>query len=69
MVSLLSLWLPIVLSAVIVFLASSIIHMALGYHANDFQPLAKEDEVAAALRAFDIPPGDYAMPRATSMAE
>ncbi|MEO8503163.1 MAG: hypothetical protein ABI609_04620 [Acidobacteriota bacterium] len=68
MVSLLSLWLPIALSAVIVFLASSIIHMALGYHANDFQTLAKEDEIMAALRPFEIPPGDYSLPHASSMA-
>ena len=68
MVSLLSLWMPIVLSAVIVFAASSLIHMVLGYHANDWQGLAKEDEIMAALRPFDIPPGDYCLPRASSMA-
>ena len=69
MVPLVSLWLPIVLSAVFVFLASSIIHMALGYHANDWRKLAKEDEVMAALRPFNLAPGDYMMPRASSMAE
>ena len=30
------LWLPIVLATVLVFVASSIIHMALGYHAADW---------------------------------
>ena len=68
MVSLVSLWLPILLSAVAVFVASSIIHMVLGYHRSDFRKLPKEDEVMAALRPFDIAPGDYAMPCAGSMA-
>lgn len=64
----LSLWLPIVVSAVFVFVASSIIHMALGYHRSDLRPLPREDEVMEALRPFAIPPGDYGMPRAGSMA-
>jgi hypothetical protein len=68
MVSLVSLWLPILLGAVFVFVMSSIIHMFLGYHAGDWRPLPKEDEVMAALRGFDIPPGDYLMPRAGSAA-
>jgi hypothetical protein len=67
MVSLASLWLPIVLSAVFVFLVSCIIHMVLGYHAGDWKQLPREDDVMAALRPFDIPPGDYCMPRAGSM--
>ena len=67
MVSVMSLWLPILLSAVIVFVASSIIHMLLTYHRNDFLKLTKEDEVMEALRPFNIPPGDYAMPCAGSM--
>lgn len=67
MVPITSLWLPILLSAVIVFVASSVIHMALGYHKNDLLRLPKEDEVMAALRPFNIPPGDYGMPKPASM--
>src|SRR5258706_797541 len=67
MVSLVSLWLPILLSAVFVFVASSIMHMVLRYHSNDFKTLPKEDEIMDALRPFEIPPGDYAMPHAGSM--
>jgi hypothetical protein len=67
MVSMLSLWLPIVLSAVLVFVASSVIHMVLGYHASDFDRVPAEDDVMAALRG--IPPGEYAMPKASSMKE
>lgn len=69
MVALSELWLPIVLSAVLVFLASSVIHMALSYHAGDFRAVPKEDEVMAALRGFSIPPGDYMMPKPGSMQD
>lgn len=65
MVPILSLLLPILLSAVLVFIASSIIHMFLGYHANDFAGLPDEDAVRAALRP--VPPGDYVVPWAGSM--
>jgi hypothetical protein len=68
MVSILSLGWPIFWSAVFVFAASSIIHMALRYHSRDLQRLPHEDEVMEALRRFDIPPGDYGMPLAGSMA-
>jgi hypothetical protein len=68
MVSLTSLSIPILLSAVIVFVASSIIHMVLGYHRNDLRRVPKEDELLAALRGLDLPPGDYAVPHAGSMA-
>jgi hypothetical protein len=66
-VPLMSLWLPIILSAVFVFITSSIIHMFLGYHANDFKVMPGEDQVMEALRKLNVPPGDYAMPRAGSM--
>ncbi len=61
-----SLWLPILLSAVIVFVASSIIHMVLAYHRTDFGKMPDEDKVIEALRPFDIPPGDYVLPCAGS---
>jgi hypothetical protein len=69
MVSLTSLWLPVVLSAVGVFMASSIVHMVLRYHHNDFKKLPAQDEVMDALRKFNIPPGDYLMPCASAPAE
>jgi hypothetical protein len=62
MVSVLSLLVPILVSAVLVFLASFVIHMLLPYHRNDFGQLAREDDVMAALRPFNIPAGDYLMP-------
>lgn len=69
MVPVLSLWLPIVLSAVAVFFVSSIIHMLLRYHNTDYAPVPDEDGVMDALRPFNIPPGDYALPRPKDMAD
>jgi len=59
MVPAISLWLPILLSAVTVFLASSVIHMVLTYHRSDFKGLPSKDQVMDALRAFNIPPGEF----------
>ena len=57
------LWLPILLSAVIVFIVSSLIHMVLPWHKSDYPKLANEDKVMDALRPLAIPPGDYMVPR------
>lgn len=62
MVPLLSLAIPILLSAVIVFAASSIIHMVLTYHRSDYGRLPKEDDVQEMLRRLNVAPGDYAIP-------
>jgi hypothetical protein len=69
MTSLMSLWLPILLSAVFVFIASSIIHMVLPWHRTDYRPMPNEGPIMDALRPFAIPPGDYMVPRPASMAE
>lgn len=65
MVSLTSLWLPILLSAVIVFITSSVIHMALKYHKHDYDKSAKEDGILDALQG--VPPGEYFLPHMTGM--
>ena len=67
MTGLSALWLPILLSAVLVFVASSIIHMVLPWHKGDYLTLPNEDKVMDALRPFAIPPGDYMVPRPASM--
>ena len=59
MVSLANLWLPVLLSAVIVFFASSIIHMVLPYHRSDYKKLPDEDNVRAALRAAGLGRGFF----------
>ena len=63
MTGLSALWLPILLSAVLVFVASSLIHMASPWHKSDFPKMANEDQVMDALRPLAIPPGDYFFPR------
>jgi hypothetical protein len=65
MVSLANLWLPILLSALIVFLASSIIHMLLPYHRSDYKKLPDEDNIRAALRAAGLARGLYHFPYCT----
>jgi len=62
MVSLTALWLSIVLSAVIVFVASSIMHMLLPYHKSDYRQLPDEDKLLAVLRAAGLKPGLYHFP-------
>ncbi len=69
MVSVLSLWLPILVAAVFVFILSSILHMALKYHNSDFGGVPSEDQVRSSLRGFGIPPGDYVIPYAADNAE
>lgn len=57
-----SLWLPILLSAVFVFIASSLIHMAFKWHNADYRPLPNEEEVRAALLKGSPAPGQYVIP-------
>ena len=69
MVSLTALWLPVLLSAVDVFVASSIIHMATRWHARDFTRASAEDALLDAVRPFNLAPGTYVAPMPQSMAE
>ena len=57
MVPLTALWLSILLSVVIVFLASAIMHMALSYHKSDYRKLPDEDRVTDALRSAGVTRG------------
>ena len=57
-----ALWLPIVLSAVIVFVASSIMHMVLPYHKGDYRQIPEEDKVMATLRPLGLTRGLYMFP-------
>jgi hypothetical protein len=61
--------LPILLSSVFVFIASSIIHMGPLWHKNDYPRYADQDKVMDALRPLNIPPGEYMIPRATDRKE
>jgi hypothetical protein len=65
MVPLTALWLPILVSAVIVFVASSIMHMLLPYHRSDYHQLPDEDKVMGALRGVGLKRGLYIFPFCT----
>ena len=69
MVGLFALWLPILLSAVIVFIVSSVIHMVSPWHKKDYPKMENEDKVMDALRPLNIPPGDYMVPRPNDMRD
>lgn len=69
MVPLAQLWIPILLSAVILFVASSILHMVLPWHSDDYRSVPDEERLRAALKPLAIPPGDYVVPRPSSRAE
>src|SRR5437868_5612402 len=67
--TLLSLWLPILLSAVVVFVISSLVHMVLKWHAKDYGALSNEDAVRDAIRAGNPAPGRYVMPQCKEMKD
>jgi hypothetical protein len=69
MVSLGSLWLPILLSAVLVFAVSAIIHMVLKYHNKDYTRLPNEDAVRSAIRSGNPPPAQYVIPYCADMKD
>jgi hypothetical protein len=63
MIDLLDLWLPILLSAVLVFVASSIIWMASPLHKHDYKNLGeKEGPLLDMLRSASFAPGVYYVP-------
>ena len=64
-----SLWLPILLSAVAVFVVSSILHMLLPIHRGDHGKLPGEAEVLEAMRSQGVTPGSYVFPCPGSMKD
>jgi hypothetical protein len=64
-----ALWLPILVSAIFVFIASSVIHMLLKWHDSDYRPVPDEATFGNAVRPLGLPPGDYMIPRPRSTAE
>jgi hypothetical protein len=62
MVTITALWLPILLAAVIVFIASAIMHMVLTYHRSDYRKIPDEANVMSALRTANVQRGMYMFP-------
>ena len=69
MVSIPALWLPIVVGAVLVFVASAVIHVFLGYHDGDFGRVPDEDRVLDVLREVGVDRGEYMIPHAATAEE
>jgi hypothetical protein len=63
------LWLPMVVATVLVFLASSIVHMLLPIHKGDYRRLPEEGEITALLRSRAVAPGAYSFPFPASMKD
>jgi hypothetical protein len=63
------LWLPIVLSAVFVFIASSILHMVIPIHKGDYRKLPAEEKILDVMRIQGVLPGQYTFPCADSMKD
>ncbi len=61
------LWLAILLSAVFVFIVSSVIHMVIPFHKGDYKKMKNEDAVLESMRANGVEPGQYMFPCAGSM--
>jgi hypothetical protein len=59
---LIPLWLPILLSAAIVWVISAVVWMALPHHKRDFIALPDEDGLMEYLRKNGIQPGNYVFP-------
>lgn len=62
MVALMDLWLPILLSAIAVFIAGALAWMALPHHKDDYRKMPTEDAVLASIRTNAVPPGWYMFP-------
>ncbi len=57
-----SLWLPVIVSAVVVFVVSAVLHMVLTYHRADHKPLPNEDAIRDVLGKAALSPGMYFTP-------
>jgi hypothetical protein len=66
--SLASLWLPIVISGVVLFFASWLAWMVIGHHKADWKTLPNEEQFTAMCRG-DIEPGQYMFPNCPTAEE
>ncbi len=66
MVTIPELWLPILLSAILVFFAAALMWTVMPHHKKDWVGVPDEDALRAALRSQGIGRGQYAIPHATA---
>lgn len=67
--TIMQLWIPILTTAVLIFIASSLIHMVFKWHNTDYRQLPNEDAVRAAIRATTPGPGQYILPYCADMKD
>jgi hypothetical protein len=63
-----SLWLPILISGVVLFFASWLAWMVIGHHKADWKTLPNEDQVTSMIRG-NIEPGQYMFPNCPTAEE
>jgi len=68
MITIAMLWEPILISTVLVFVASAILQMFVGHHWNDMRAVPQQQSLIDALRGLALPVGDYMVPRPASRA-
>ena len=69
MVSIGALWIPIVVSAVVVFVGSSVIHMVFRWHKSDYAKLPGEENILKVMRDEGVQRGHYYFPHCVDMKE
>lgn len=62
-------FLPIIATAIAIFIASSLIHMVFKWHNAEYRPLPNEDEVRKVLGDAKLDPGLYVTPHCPDMKE
>ncbi|MDP1563818.1 MAG: hypothetical protein Q8M16_20745 [Pirellulaceae bacterium] len=62
---LLQLWVPILVTGVVLFFASFVAWTVLPHHASDFRPLPDEDKLMETVKLLKIAPGSYMFPHMT----
>lgn len=67
MISITSLWMPILVSAALSWVASALIWTVMPHHRNDFGKVPNEEAARSALK--DLEPGQYNVPHMTTRAE
>jgi hypothetical protein len=69
MVSIGSLWLAIVISSVLVWVASFLVWVALPHHKSDYRGLPNEEAARSTLTPQKLPPGQYNIPHLQSRSD
>jgi hypothetical protein len=64
-----SLAIPVIVATIVVFIASSVLHMALKLHKSDYRGLPNEEAVRDVLGKASLSPGNYFVPYCSDMKQ